>query len=90
MLPFIQLVREILNDKDITGSNDFHIQAAAIAILQTTAEAYLVSWFEDTGLCTIHGKRVTVMPKDTHLVMRVRHKVIGRNTESTSQLSGAK
>ena len=87
----MQLVREILNDKDITGSNDFHIQAVAIAILQAAAEAYLESWFEDTGLCAICGKRVTVMLKDTHLAMRIRcDKVIGRNIESSSQLSGAK
>ena len=51
MLPFMWLVQEVLNNKYMTGSNDFYIQGPAIAILQTAAEAYLTSWFEDTGLC---------------------------------------
>ncbi|KAJ8893887.1 hypothetical protein PR048_006488 [Dryococelus australis] len=32
--------------------------------LQEASEAYLVGLFEDTNLCTIHAKRVTIMPKD--------------------------
>jgi histone H3/H4 len=32
--------------------------------LQEAAEAYLVGLFADTNLCAIHGKRVTIMPKD--------------------------
>ena len=59
----------MLNDRNITSSGDFRIQAAAIAVLQTAAEAYLVLHFEDAGLCAIHGKHIMVMPKDTHLAM---------------------
>ena len=88
--PFIRLVWEIL-DARITGRNDLRIQSTALVILQTAAEAYLVSHFEDSGLCAIHAKRVTVMPKDTHLALRIRRdKVVGRDIESSSQLSGAK
>ena len=38
-------------------------QAAAILALQEAAEAYLTILFEDTVLCAIHAKRVTIMPK---------------------------
>ncbi len=31
---------------------------------QEASEAYLVGVFEDANLCTIHAKRVTIMPKD--------------------------
>ena len=34
-------------------------------------EAYLVGLFEDTNLCAIHGKRVTIMPKDIQLARRI-------------------
>lgn len=40
--------------------------------LQEAAEAYLVSLFEDTNLCAIHAKRVTIMPKDIQLARRIR------------------
>ena len=36
------------------------------------AEAYLVGIFEDTNLCAIHAKRVTIMPKDVQLARRIR------------------
>ena len=36
------------------------------------SEAYLTSLFEDTNLCAIHAKRVTIMPKDIQLARRIR------------------
>jgi histone H3 len=39
---------------------------------QEASEAYLVSLFEDTNLCAIHAKRVTIMPKDIQLARRIR------------------
>ena len=84
--PFVRLVCEILMDVALTGHNDWRIQSSAITILQTAAEAYLVSHFEDAGLCAIHAKRVTVMPKDTHLALRIRRdKVVGKDMESSAQ-----
>ena len=47
-------------------------QTTAIMALQEAAEAYLVTLFEDTVLCAIHAKRVTVMPKDMQLARRIR------------------
>lgn len=67
-LPFQRLVREIAQD----FKTDLRFQASAIAALQEASEAYLVGVFEDTNLCAIHAKRVTVMPKDVTLALRVR------------------
>ena len=50
----------------------FRWQAAAVGALQEAAEAYLVGLFEDTNLCTIHAKRVTIMPRDIQLARRIR------------------
>ncbi|RHY47748.1 hypothetical protein DYB38_010297, partial [Aphanomyces astaci] len=67
-LPFQRLVREIAQDY----KTDLRFQTTAILALQEAAEAYLVSLFEDTNLCAIHAKRVTIMPKDIHLARRIR------------------
>ena len=47
-------------------------QTAALLALQEAAEAYLVTLIEDSYLCTIHAKRVTLMPKDMKLAKRIR------------------
>ena len=47
-------------------------QTAALMALQEAAEAYMVTLFEDSLLCTIHAKRVTLMPKDMVLARRIR------------------
>merc|ERR1711983_498876 len=47
-------------------------QSSALMALQEAAEAYLVQLFEDTVLCAIHSKRVTIMPKDMNLARRIR------------------
>ncbi|GAB5368222.1 hypothetical protein AAMO2058_001300500 [Amorphochlora amoebiformis] len=67
-LPFQRLVREIAQD----FKNDLRFQGTAILALQEASESYLVSLFEDTNLCAIHAKRVTIMPKDIQLARRIR------------------
>ena len=67
-LPFQRLVREIAQD----FKSDLKFQGSAILALQESAEAYLVALFEDTNLCAIHAKRVTIMPKDIQLARRIR------------------
>merc|ERR1712242_438916 len=52
-------LREIAQD----FKTDLRFQSAAIGALQEASEAYLVGLFEDTNLCAIHAKRVTIMPK---------------------------
>jgi histone H3 len=39
---------------------------------QEATEAYMYSLFEDTQLMAVHGKRITIMPKDMHLAKRIR------------------
>jgi Histones H3 and H4 len=51
---------------------DIRFQSQAILALQEAAEAYLVGLFEDTNLCAIHAKRVTIMPRDMQLARRIR------------------
>ena len=61
--PFQRLVREIAQDRKI----DLKFQSTAVLALQEASEAYLIGLFEDTNLCAIHAKRVTIMPKDIQL-----------------------
>ena len=73
-LPFKRLVREIACDSEVIKSplcGKVGLQSAAIMALQEAAEAYLVGLFEDTNLCAIHAKRVTIMPKDIQLARRI-------------------
>lgn len=67
-LPFQKLVRDIAADV----KHDLRFQLAALLALQEASEAYLVSVLEDSNLCAIHAKRVTVMPKDIQLARRIR------------------
>ncbi|RHY88914.1 hypothetical protein DYB37_010452 [Aphanomyces astaci] len=67
-LPFQRLVREIAQNVRL----DLRFQGSALVALQESAEAYLVSLFEDSYLCTMHAKRVTLLPRDMHLARRLR------------------
>lgn len=67
-LPFQRLVREIAQDYN----TNLRFQSLAILAIQEAAEAYLVRLFEDTNLCALHSKRVTIMPKDMNLARRIR------------------
>jgi histone H3 len=67
--PFTRLVKELgLNEK-----KDIRFQKQAIEALHESSEAYIVGLFEDTNLCAIHAKRVTIMPKDMQLARRIRN-----------------
>ncbi|RZC31899.1 Histone domain containing protein [Asbolus verrucosus] len=50
----------------------FTLSKSEFCLLQEASEAYLVGLFEDTNLCAIHAKRVTIMPKDIQLARRIR------------------
>lgn len=67
-LPFQRLVREIAQDVKA----DLRFQSSAIAALQESAETYLVALFDDSNHCALHAKRVTVMPKDVQLALKIR------------------
>lgn len=70
-LPFQRLIREIAQDY----KTDLRFRSAAISALQESAEAYLVGLFEDSNLCAIHAKRVTINEKDIKLSRRVRGEI---------------
>ena len=67
-LPVARLIREIAQD----FKTDLRFQTSAIAALHEAMEDYQVKLFEDTNLCAIHAKRVTIMPKDMQLARRIR------------------
>jgi histone H3/H4 len=72
-LPFSRLVREICGDiLPYSAAMSLRWQSQAIQALQEAAEAFLVHLFEDTNLCAIHAKRVTIMQKDIQLARRIR------------------
>jgi len=66
-LPFQRLVRHIAED----CAPGYRFQSMALAALQESAEAFLTNLFEDTNLCAIHARRVTIMPKDMQLATRI-------------------
>ena len=66
--PFQRLVRAITTETDHT----LRFQSQALQALQEASEAYIVGLFEDTNLCAIHAKRVTVQKKDMDLARRIR------------------
>ena len=63
-----RLFREICEDE----KPGLRWQAAAIMALQEAMEDYLANLFCDCVLEAIHGRRVTVMPKDIHITRRIR------------------
>ena len=67
-LPFQRLIREIAQE----CKSNLHFQSSAIVALQEATESFLIGLFEDTNLCAIHAKCVTIMPKDIQLARRTR------------------
>lgn len=68
---FQRLVREIAQEYSASGRQLF-FQSAALGALHEASESYLIGLFEDTNLCCIHARRVTIMPRDIHLARRIR------------------
>ena len=76
--PFNKLIKEISQKHRIcpegpgTPSVQVRFQSTALAALQEAAENFLVGLFEDVNLLAVHAKRVTVMPRDIRLALRIR------------------
>ena len=76
--PFNKLIKEISQEYRIcpegpgTPSVQVRFQSTALAALQEAAENFLVGLFEDVNLLAVHAKRVTVMPCDIRLALRIR------------------
>ena len=70
-LPFQRVVKEILQKVQ----NDLRLQSTAILALQEAGEMFLVGLLEQSNLCALHAKRVTIMPEDIQLVRCIRGNV---------------
>ena len=68
-LPFQRLVKEI--SQDFKRGEGYRHQRRGAEALQEGCESFLTCLFEDSQLCSLHGKRVTVQLKDMNLAMRL-------------------
>jgi histone H3 len=68
-LPFQRLIKEILTE---LTDEPFRFTPQALLGLQVASEDYLVGLFEDSYMCALHAKRVTLMRKDMTLARRIR------------------
>ena len=66
-LLFQRLVREIT----VEVVQEMRFQSLVLLALQEAAKVYLVGLFEDTSLCTIHARWITIMLKDIQLARRI-------------------
>ncbi|XP_046567078.1 histone H3.3-like [Haliotis rubra] len=67
-LPFQRLVKGIAAKIQL----GLRMQTPALLALQEATEAFMVGLFMDVNLCAIHAKRVTIMPQDVKLALRIR------------------
>ena len=73
--PFCRLTREIMDQVNKEDKNTTKVErmtGTALLAIQEASESYLVGLNEDTNLCAIHAKRVTIIPKDIILARRIR------------------
>ena len=76
--PFQKLIREISQEYRVCPdgpgipSIQVRFQSTTIATLQEAAENFIVGLFKDVNLLAVHAKRVTVMPRDVRLALRIR------------------
>ncbi len=66
--PFRRLVRELTSKV----GRLLRFQSVALEAIQEATEAYMVALLADTNLCAIHGRRVTIQPRDVQLALRLR------------------
>ena len=75
-VPFQRLAREVLQDLNKPGSYPCftaeRFQVTSLLAIQESVEAFIVGLFEDVNLCAIHERRVTIMPKDMQLALRIK------------------
>ncbi|XP_049831928.1 histone H3-3-like isoform X1 [Schistocerca gregaria] len=78
-IPFVRLIKEILMTVS-RETNVSRIERSAVEALQEAAEMVIVQLFEDGMLCAVHAKRVTLLSRDIHLVLRLTGtRVFGTN-----------
>ena len=70
---FQLLVQEVVqNECRIRGIECKRIQSMALLGLQTACEQYVIELFSQTQIAAIHGKRITIQPKDMSIVLQFR------------------
>jgi len=69
-VPFQRIVREIILPYD--QEDPYRLTIDALKALHVASEDYMVALFEDSYLCALHCKRVTLMKKDMDLARRIR------------------
>ena len=67
---FTRLVHEIT--ETMFPEQEIKFSLRGISALHVASEDYLVSLFEDSYLCALHAKRVTLLKKDMTLARRLR------------------
>lgn len=68
-LSFQRLVREI--SQDFKKNEGYRYQGHGVEALQEGVESFLIGLFEDSQLCSLHSKRVTVKCVDMQLATRL-------------------
>ena len=74
-LPFQRLAREVLQDLNQPGFRRHDVErfrSTSLLAMQEYVEVFSVGLFEDANFCAIHARRVTIMPKDMQLALRIR------------------
>lgn len=73
--PVKRLVVEMIQEfcSMSSSSDGLRSTTGAIFAIREACESYLVEKFEDSNLNAIHAHRVTIMPKDMKLALRVNH-----------------
>jgi len=75
--PFLRVLRDVLAnmaDKEARFGG-IKFQSIAVCAMHEASEAYLISLFEETNLCAIHARRITIMSKDMQLARRIRGEI---------------
>lgn len=67
---FSTLVQDVVQTMFPTQGYKFSLRG--IAALHVASEDYLIGLFEDSYLCALHAKRITLMKKDMNLARRLR------------------
>lgn len=75
--PFSRLVRDITLRVQTNTSERvaYHWQASSLLALQEGTETYVVGLLEDSNLCAIHAKRITLMTQDINLSRKIRREI---------------
>ena len=67
---FTKLVADIT--ETLFPGEEYRFSLRGISALHVACEDYLVGLFEDSYLCALHAKRVTLMKRDMTLALRLR------------------